>query len=202
MNTRGNETGWKVFAIVVPIGWAVVLLFHGAVDSEAVYPSLADQAGRWLLVHLLTLLFIGLVALVLYRLVRDLSGAAAQLAKVSAGLFALFYGAGEALLGVGTGVLVREGAAEGAQILWDNFITADLFLGVGTAAWFAGTISAAVAHARSGASKAVVALLSLSAIAGVHTPPFSTIGLLSFATAAFLLLRNPTTNPQPGLGTH
>src|SRR5262245_18824409 len=98
---------WLAFCVGVPLAWAVVLAFHPFVDSEDVYTSLSDQADRWLVVHLLTLVFIGLMGLAMLRVLRDLTGVTAQLARLSTGVFVLFYGSGEALLGVGTGVLVR-----------------------------------------------------------------------------------------------
>ena len=66
-------------------------------DVDDIYGTLQDQVTRWIIVHVGTLLFIGLTGAALYLLVRDLPGAAATLSRVAAGMFVLFYGAGEAI---------------------------------------------------------------------------------------------------------
>jgi hypothetical protein len=86
------------FLIGVPLTGALVLLFHPAPDPRHVHASLADQTTRWLVVHGLTLVFIGLMGAALPLLVRHLPGTAARVAGVGAAVFALFYGTGEAIL--------------------------------------------------------------------------------------------------------
>ena len=58
-----------------------------------------EESTTWLIVHFGTLLFIGLMGAAVFVLVRDLSGPAAQVSRVAAGAYVLFYGAGEAILG-------------------------------------------------------------------------------------------------------
>ena len=109
----------------------------------------------------------------------------------------LFYAAGEAVLGVATGVLVehandvpedeRAGAASVPQELWDNFITADLFAAVGSVAWAVAVFAAAVAYRHVGAPIAASILLALSALTLLHAPPTGPVGLLFFAAAVALL---------------
>ena len=93
---------------------------------------------QWLVVHCLTLIFIGLMGAALYLLVRDLPGTAAKINRIAVGPFVLFYGAGEVILGIAVGVLVqyanaespaeRGAAVDAAQLLWDNFLTGDVLL--------------------------------------------------------------------------
>jgi hypothetical protein len=59
-------------------------------------------------IHLGSLLFIGLTGAVLYLLLRNLRGSVASLGRVAVGAFVLFYGAAEAVSGVATGVLVQH----------------------------------------------------------------------------------------------
>jgi hypothetical protein len=66
------------FLTAVPLVWAVVLLFHGAPDGADVYGSLRDEASRYLIVHLVSLVFLGLMGAALYLLLRGLPGRAAQ----------------------------------------------------------------------------------------------------------------------------
>jgi hypothetical protein len=182
------------FLIAVPLVWAAVLLFHGMPDGDDIYGSVQDEATRFLIVHLASVALIGLMGAALYMLVRDLPGLAAQISRLAIVPFVTFYAAGDAIAGVATGVLVREardgaGTAEGAQALWDNFITGDLLLGLGGAAWIVAAVAAAVAFKQAGARTAAVVLLGLSAIAAFHPPPLGPLGLLCFAAAVLLLAR-------------
>ena len=59
------------FLIGVPLAWAVVLLFHPAPDPQNLLESLRGGTTRWLIVHFATLLFIGLMGIVLHLLLRQ-----------------------------------------------------------------------------------------------------------------------------------
>jgi hypothetical protein len=100
------------FFIGVPLVWAAVLIFHPAPDPDHIHGSLQDEVTQWLVVPCLTLIFIGLMGAALYLLVRDLPGTAAKISRIAVGPFVLFYGAGEAILGIAVGVLVQYANAE------------------------------------------------------------------------------------------
>jgi len=188
------------FFIGVPLVWAAVLIFHPAPDPDHIHGSLQDEVTQWLVVPCLTLIFIGLMGAALYLLVRDLPGTAAKISRIAVGPFVLFYGAGEAILGIAVGVLVqyanaespaeRGAAVDAAQLLWDNFLTGDVLLFLGAVAWGVAALAAAVAYHRVGAPLAVSLLLGLSAIVLMHGPPIGPIGLVCFATAIALLARS------------
>jgi hypothetical protein len=179
------------FLIGVPLAWAVLLVFHPTPDGGDVYGSIRDDASRFLIVHLGMLVFIGLMGVAVLLLLQGLSGAAARISRVALGPFVLFYGAGEAIAGIATGVLVehandvaaadRAAAAGAVQELWDKFITADLLLGIGGFAWIVAVVAAAVAIRHAGAPVVAAVLVGLSAIASFHAPPLGPIGLLCFA---------------------
>jgi hypothetical protein len=182
------------FLIAVPLAWAVLLLFHGAPDNSDIYSSLSDEATRFIVVHLGSLVFIALMGGALHLLLRDLPGRAAQVARLAIVPFVALYAAADAIAGVATGVLVKEAndgaaTADGAQALWDNFITGDLLFGLGGTAWIVAAIATAVALRQAGARTAVVALIGLSAIVVFHPPPIGPVGLLFFAAGVFLLAR-------------
>ncbi|HJV12563.1 MAG TPA: hypothetical protein VJ625_01620 [Propionibacteriaceae bacterium] len=42
------------YLLVVPLSWAVLLMFHPAPDPNDIYGSLRDQATQWLVVHFAT----------------------------------------------------------------------------------------------------------------------------------------------------
>ena len=96
------------FLIAVPLGWAALLWFHPAVDPDSVYEDLRDQVNTYLIVHVGTLIFIGLMGVALYMLVRDLPGRAATVSRLAIGPFVLFYAAWETVIGLAIGVLVQH----------------------------------------------------------------------------------------------
>ena len=192
------SSGEIAFLLVVPIAWAILLLFHPAVGDQ-VYDSLKDEATAFYVVHLGMLVFLGLIGAALYLLVSELPGRAAQVSRVAIVPFILFYAAGEAVLGIATGVIVNhgndvpadqvEGVASSAQALWDDFIAGDLLIGLGGVAWIVAIIGAVIAYRRAGAPVPVLVLLGLSAFIAAHDPPIGPIALLCFAGAVALLAR-------------
>jgi hypothetical protein len=58
------------FLLGLPLAWAALLLLHPNPDPGDLYGSLRDEPGRWLIVHLGTLLFIGLLGAAVYVLVE------------------------------------------------------------------------------------------------------------------------------------
>ena len=81
------------FAIGVPLAWAVLLWFHPDVDPDDVYGSLQDDVTAYLVVHVGTLVFIGLMGAALYMLVRGMPGTAAKVSRLAIGPFVLLYAA-------------------------------------------------------------------------------------------------------------
>ena len=177
----------------------MLLLFHAAPDPDDLYGSLRDDVTRWQVVHLGTFVFIGLIGAALYLLVRDLPGRAARVSRLAIGPFVLFYGAGEAILGVATGVLAehangvpaeeRAAAADAVEALWENPISDDVLISVGGIAWVVATVAAAIAYRGVGAPMSAVVLLGLSSIVVVHAPPVGPVALVVFASAVVLLAR-------------
>ena len=194
------------FLIATPLAWAVLLVFHAAPDPDDLYGTLHDQITKWQIVHVGSLFFIGLMGAALYLLVKDLPGRAAHISRLAIGPFVLFYSAGEAILGVATGVLVqhandvpaaeREAAANAAGALWANTLSDDVLITIGGLAWVVAVIAAAVAYRRAGASLPAVVLLGLSAAAIVHPPPVGPVALVAFAAAVILLDRELGREPE------
>jgi hypothetical protein len=189
------------FLIAVPLGWAVVLLFHGNAPRDDIYSGLHDEVARWQVVHVFTLVAIGLMAAAVYLLVRNLDGTAATVCRVALLPFVLFYAAWEAVIGLATGALVQQANdapadelpahSEGIQALQDNAIVGDpgVLLALGSLGWWTAIIAAAVAYRGTGAPRAAWVLLGLSVIIVAHPPPAGPLGLVLFAVAALLLAR-------------
>jgi hypothetical protein len=188
-------------AIGVPLAWAVLLWFHPDVDPNHVYADLREDVVVYQVVHVGTLLFIGLLGLALYLLVRDLPGRAATISKLAIGPFVLFYAAWESVIGLAIGALVQHGndvpvrqrpaVADAIQSLGDNVIVGDpgVVAMVGSIAWIVAVVAAAIAYRQVGAPLLATILLALSFMVVSHPPPIGPIGLLCFASAVALLAR-------------
>jgi hypothetical protein len=189
------------FAIAVPLAWAVLLWFHPDVDPNHVYADLRDNVVAYQVVHVGTLVCIGLLGLALYLLVRDLPGRAATISKLAIGPFVLFYAAWESVIGLAIGALVQHGndapvrqrpaVADAIQSLGDNVIVGDpgIVAMVGSLAWIVAVVAAAIAYRQVGAPLLATILLALSFMVVSHPPPIGPIGLVCFASAVALLGR-------------
>jgi hypothetical protein len=202
------------FLIGAPLAWAVLLWFHPDVSRDDVYGDLRNEVTTYVVVHAGTLVFIGLMGVALYMLVRDLPGRAATISRLAIGPFVLFYGAWETVIGLAVGALVQHGndvpaverpaVADAIQSLQDNVIVGDpgIVGSVGAIAWITAVIAAAVAYRRVGAAVAVSILLGLSLVVVSHPPPIGPIGLAFFAGAVALLAaqsaRAPAASPPAG----
>ena len=205
----------------MPLAWAVLLWFHPAVGPDSVYEDLRDQVSTYLIVHVGTLIFIGLMGVALYMLVRDLPGRAATISRLAIGPFVLFYAAWETVIGLAIGVLVqhandapageRPAVSDAIQAVGENIIVGDagVLLVVGALAWITAVIAAAVAFRRAGAPILVTVLLGLSAVVVSHPPPIGPIGLVCFAAAAGVLAVSQrssavtsTSAPAPTIGVN
>ena len=197
--------------VAVPVAWAVLLLFHPTGEGDEFYPVVRDQVTAWMVVHVGTLVFVPLLAGVVYLLLRGVEGVAALLSRLALAVFALFYTAWEVLIGLGTGILVDQvnglpeaERATGAELV-EDFTGSSLiraFELIGGFAWLIAVIAAGVALFRrvdAGSSVAVIVLLVVSAVPIVwHVPPFGPVGLALFLIALLLVLRGRSLRPVPG----
>jgi hypothetical protein len=194
------------FLIGTPLAWAVLLWFHPNVAADNVYRDLRDDVNTYLIVHVGTLIFIGLMGVALYMLVRDLPGRAATISRLAIGPFVLFYSAWETVIGLATGALVqhandappgqRPAVSDAIQALGANGIVGESgVVGiVGGLAWVIAVIAAAVAVRRAGAPILATVLLGLSLVVISHPPPIGPVGLACFAGAVLVLYRSQRVN--------
>jgi hypothetical protein len=214
MDSRRFTRPQLAFALGVPLAWAVLLWFHPDVPPDDVYGGLQDDVTTYIIVHVGTLIFIPLLAVVLFMLVKDLPGRAARIARIAVIPFVVCYGAWEVVIGLAVGALVqhandspasdRPAMADAIQSLGDNAIIgeAGVLVSVGAIAWAVAVIAAAVAFHGVGAPLMASVLLGLSAIVVSHPPPIGPIGLVCFAGAVALLARSqresaPLPTPRP-----
>jgi hypothetical protein len=193
------------FLIGVPLAWAVLLMFHPGGEGEVItYAELRDDVTAWLVVHLGTMLFIPLMSVAVILLVRGIDGTAAAVARVGAVLFAVFYGAFEVMVGIGTGILVNDingmAAADRAVAapLVNEFTDNVLIRGfgvlpiIGSIALVVAMIGAGIAlHRHAAAPLAVPVLLGLAGVLiTAHPPPFGPAGLVLFVAAVVIYARS------------
>jgi hypothetical protein len=192
----------------VPLAVAVFSLIHpgslsntGHEDAEGIYDQLADQADLFIAVHIVQLFLFGLLALSVWMAVAELREVAAQVARWALLPFLVFYSAFDSLVGIGTGVLVRDGhempAADQDAVerlvnsYNESFITGDpnVFTYLGTASWLVALIAAAVAWRRAGAGWLTTGALALAGIvfAVGHPSPTGTIGMAILLVAYWRL---------------
>lgn len=189
-----------IFLIGVPLAWAVLLLFHPTGEGEDFYPVIADELTAWVVVHVGTLLFVPLMAAVVWLMLRGVDGGAARVARIALVPFVLFYTVWEALIGIGLGLLADEVrglpvAEQAASIrVVESFGDSGLlkaFEFIGTGSLIVALIAAGVAlHRRAHVSVAVPILLGLAALPiAWHVTPFGQVGLGLFLVAVLLVLR-------------
>jgi hypothetical protein len=195
----------------VPVGWAILLLFHPGGEGKEIYHDLHDKVTVWMVVHLGMLVFIPLMAGAVYVLMRDIEGTAARVSRIALAPFVIFYGAFETLQGIGVGTLVdevkgRSGIDQATredlvQDFAENPLFRDLgiFVSIGNLGLITAMIAAGVALRRhAGAPLSVAILLGLSAfLITAHPPPFGPTGLALFIIAVVLFLRSQSTAPMP-----
>jgi hypothetical protein len=198
-----------LYALLVlpPLALAAALALHPP-GGEDVFAGVSPDVDRWLFVHTAFLLATPLLAIAVYVLLRDLTGAAATVSRVALVFFVCFYTAYEVTVGLGTGVLVdhanglppaeQAAVADAIQELNRNAVLADpsVSLVLGALGWIVALVAAAVAFRRAGAGWAVTIVVGLSSLVAIHPPPVGPAGLVCLAAAGVLVERRRARESQ------
>ena len=198
------------FIIGVPIAWAVLLLFHPQGDAGSIYADVNDDVTAMLVVHVGTLVFIPLMAAVIYLLVRGIESTAARVCRIALIPFVVFYGAWETLQGIANGVLVDKvndlPAADqgiGANLIQEfaeSPLVADfgVFAAIGGLGLVTATVAAGLALRNGAEAPTYVAVLfGISGfLINAHPPPFGPAGLVMFVIAFVLLTRSEASTSE------
>lgn len=200
MNTFDPATVRRLFLVGIPISFALLLVFHPLPDN-GIYDGLHDHSRRWQVVHVTQLVFIGLLAVMMYLLVEGTAGRWTTVSRWALLPFVLFYGAFEAVTGIGTGVLIDHArtlpddeqvvAAGIIEAYWDNRIAGNVsvFSVIGALSWLVAVVGAVVALRRIGAPRSALVLPGLGGLlfAISHAPPFGPVALVLIAAAVVRL---------------
>jgi hypothetical protein len=213
---RGLSREELVFLVAIPLAWAVLLLFHPGGEGDTIYADIEDKVTTWMVVHIGTLVFIPLMAVILWVLLRGIEGTAAWVSRVAVLFFAVFYGAFETLQGIANGILANEvnGLPETEQAIGSELIQdfAESPLArdfgalaiPGTLGLVVATIAAGVALRReAGATLPAAVLIGISGfLITAHPPPFGPTGLVLFVIGVVLFARGESSAPPaaPAVG--
>ena len=83
MERRRLSRGEAAFMIGVPLAWAVLLLFHPSGEGDQVYLDVQDEVAEMLAVHVGMMVFIPLIAVAVYLLLRGVRGTAARISRIA-----------------------------------------------------------------------------------------------------------------------
>jgi hypothetical protein len=196
------------FLIGVPVLWGILLLFHPGGEGDEIYLDAQDNVTRFLVVHIGMMLFIPLMAVVIYLLLRGVEGTAAWVSRIALVPFVVFYSAWEVLQGIGVGILVNElnGLPQAEPALREDLVQDfaehvligpfGVFGSIGSMGLIVAAIAAGVAlYRQAGAPVSVPVLLATSGLLiTVHPPPYGPTGLALFIVAVLLYVRSQSPN--------
>jgi hypothetical protein len=182
----------RALVLGVPLAWALLLLVHPTGDGT-IYDAVDQRHTAWMAVHLGMAVFIPLMALAVHRLLQGLHSPAARVSRIALPIFAVTYGAFEAVMGIGTGGVVS--AANDTVATADRVALVDSFAGSATLAGLehiaslacgVALVAAAFAlqRARRIGGRLVAVLVLATPLIAMHVPPFGPIGLVLFAAVA------------------
>jgi hypothetical protein len=181
-----------------PLTLAIMEFFHPLVSRDLA-GTLFPVAGWWITLHVVQLVLFALMGVALWLLTDGLHGIATTVSRLGAAAFVVFYGAGEALLGIATGILargagnlpteVREGRVEAIATFFEDPIAIGLYF-VGELGWVVGLLAAVVALHAGGSPRLPLVLLVLSGCVLLvfdHPAPYGPIVFGSFFLGALWL---------------
>ena len=204
MQRRALSRQHLIFVLALPLAWAVLLLFHPGGEGDQIYQDLHDKVTRWMVVHIGMMIFIPLMAVAVYLLLRGVEGTAAWVSRIALVPFVVFYSAWEVLQGIGVGILANElnGLPQAQPALREDLVQDfaehaligpfGVFGSIGSMGLIIAAIAAGVAlYRQPGAPVSVPILLAISGLLiTVHPPPYGPTGLALFIVAVLLYVRS------------
>jgi hypothetical protein len=187
----------RVVLLGTPLTLAILEVFHPQVTPN-VAGTLFPVAGWWITLHIVQLVLFALIGAALWLLTDGLHGRATTVSRLGAAVFVVFYGAGDTMLGITTGLLargagdlpteVREGRVEAITWLFEDPI-GQVIYGVGVSGWLVSLLSTVVALYAGGSPRLPLVLLVLSGFVLVldHPAPYGPIVFGSFFVGALWL---------------
>jgi hypothetical protein len=188
----------RVVLLGTPLTLAILEFFHPLVSRD-IAGTLFPVAGWWITLHVVQLVLFAFMGAALWLLTDGLHGIATTVSRMGAAMFVVFYGAGDTLLGIATGILalgagdlpteVREGRVEVIATIFESPIAIGLYF-VGELGWLVGLLGAVVALYAGGSPRLPLILLVLSGCVLLvfdHPVPYGPIVFGSFFVGALWL---------------
>lgn len=191
-----------------PLVIGLLDLTHPTFTKEVgIYRGVLAHVDWWIALHLIQIPLFGLLGLAGCLLLDGVAGAAARVGRVALALFAVVYPAFDTLIGVATGILVKNGAklpadqqatiAQALDVFWKSPV-AFTVASTGSAAWRIGLLAVALALSRPrGRYSLIVFVTFIAVIVGfVGSPigfgtPIWWVAILG-TSAAFALVTQPS----------
>ena len=198
----------RFLLLAAPLLWLVPALLHPTGEP---YAGIADEADRWIFVHVAQLVLTPFLAAGVWMLLAGIQSVPALLARSALAVWMVFFSAFDAVAGIATGVLTRhanslageerEGVVAAIDFLWaDSQLAGGGFsvLGnLGHISWVIVAIAATVALYRAGASRVVVATTFLSVLFASHSGLGAAVGLVALFVAELLTVRRWSSGTAP-----
>jgi hypothetical protein len=199
----------EMVVLAAPLLWVVVAFLH---PTDEPYEGIADEANRWIFVHVAQLVLTPFLAAGVWMLLGGIQSVAAAITRAVLAFWMVFFSAFDAVAGIATGVLTRHansltgeaqaGVVAAIEFLWnDSRLAGGGFsvLGIlGQGTWVVLAIAATVALYRARASRVVVAATFVSVLFATHAGPAAAVGLVALFVAELLrfLSRSGATAPS------
>jgi hypothetical protein len=192
-------TRTTAFLVGAPLAFAALLTLH-PMGTGDMFDAVSQNVTPWLIVHYGGAVGFPLMALVIWLLIRGLPGRAATVARFALPVYAVFYGAYEALFGIATGIIAdagndlrgaeREGAAAAVEAITTSPVVGEpgLFVSVGSVAWWVAVSGALVALKRAGVRRSALVLFGLGGLLTFHVP-IGPPALVCLSIAAYMIER-------------
>jgi hypothetical protein len=197
-----------VLLLAAPLLWVPLTFLHPAGEP---YAGIADETGRWLVVHVGQLVLTPFLAAGVWLLLDGMRSVAALIARAALVLWMVFFSAFDAVAGIATGVLARHanslsgddraGVVAATDFLFDDSQLVgggfSILGNLGHGAWIVLAIAATVALHRAGARRAAVVAAGLSVLFAAHSGFPAAVGLIALFTAELLVLRRRAPDAEP-----
>jgi hypothetical protein len=201
----------QLVVLAAPLVWVVVAFLHPTAEP---YEGIADEANRWIFVHVMQLVLTPFLAAGVWLLMDGIQSVAASVTRAVLAFWMVFFSAFDAVAGIATGVLTRhanslagsekEGVVTAIDFLWDDSRLTGGFsvLGIlGQGSWIVLAIAATVALYRAGFHRLLVGATLVSVLFAGHAGPIAAVGLVAFFGALLLRFRAPGALAAPS-GAH
>jgi hypothetical protein len=194
----------ELVVLAAPLLWVVVAFLH---PTDEPYEGIADEANRWVFVHVAQLVLTPFLAAGVWMLLGGIQSVAAGITRAVLAFWMVFFSAFDAVAGVATGVLTRHansltgeaqaGVVAAIEFLWDDSQLAGAGFYLGQGSWVVLAIAATVALYQARASRVVVAATFVSVLFATHAGPAAAVGLVALFVAELLRFLSRTGETAP-----